>query len=75
MATLEEVLVPIYLLHRFQVEAVANSLGGLYFTHAVKYDGEIPTTMVDPAEFNGGRSDTLIDYDHSRCCVVVCLRL
>ncbi len=50
MATLEEVLVPIYLLHRYQVEAVAKSLGGLYFTHAVKNDGEIPTTMVDPAE-------------------------
>ncbi|HVS98676.1 MAG TPA: zinc-dependent metalloprotease [Puia sp.] len=50
MATLEEVLVPIYLLHRYQVEAVAKSLGGLYFTHAVKNDGEEPTKMVDPAE-------------------------
>jgi hypothetical protein len=50
MATLEEVLVPIYLLHRYQVEAAAKSLGGLYFTHAVKNDGELPTKMVDPAE-------------------------
>ncbi len=50
MATLEEVLVPIYLLHRYQVEAAAKSLGGLYFTHAVKNDGEEPTKMVDPAE-------------------------
>ena len=50
MATLEEVLVPIYLLHRYQVEAVAKSVGGLYFTHAVKNDGEEPTRMVDPAE-------------------------
>jgi hypothetical protein len=50
MATLEEVLVPIYLLHRYQVEAVAKSVGGLYFTHAVKNDGEVPTKMVDPAE-------------------------
>jgi len=50
MATLEEVLVPIYLLHRYQVEAAAKSLGGLYFTHAVKNDGEVPTKMVDPAE-------------------------
>ncbi len=38
MATLEEVLVPIYLLHRYQVEAVAKSVGGLYFTHAIKND-------------------------------------
>jgi Met-zincin/Domain of unknown function (DUF5117) len=50
MATIEEVLVPIYLLHRYQVEAVAKSLGGLYFTHAVKNDGEEPTKMVDPAQ-------------------------
>ncbi|HLZ85687.1 MAG TPA: zinc-dependent metalloprotease, partial [Puia sp.] len=50
MATLEEVLVPIYLLHRYQVEAVAKSVGGLYFTHAVKNDGQEPTKMVDPAE-------------------------
>jgi hypothetical protein len=50
MATLAEVLVPIYLLHRYQVEAAAKSVGGLYFTHAVKNDGEEPTKMVDPAE-------------------------
>lgn len=48
MATIEEVLVPIYLLHRYQVEAVAKALGGLYFTHAVKNDGQVPTKMVDP---------------------------
>ena len=50
MATIEEVLVPIYLLHRYQIEAVAKSVGGLYFTHAVKNDGQIPTKMVEPAE-------------------------
>lgn len=49
MATLQEVLVPIYLLHRYQIEAVAKSLGGLYFTHAVKNDGQAPTALVDPA--------------------------
>jgi len=49
MATLEEVLVPIYLLHRYQIEAVAKSLGGQYFTHALKNDGQAPTQMVDPA--------------------------
>ncbi len=50
MATLEEVLVPIYLLHRYQVEAVAKSVGGLYFTHALKNDGQEPTKMVEPTE-------------------------
>lgn len=48
MATIHEVLVPIYLLHRYQIEAVAKSVGGQYFTHAVKGDGQVPTAMVDP---------------------------
>jgi hypothetical protein len=50
MATLEEVLVPIYLLHRYEIEAVAKSIGGLYFTHAVKNDGQIPTKFVEPEQ-------------------------
>lgn len=50
MATIEEVLVPIYLLHRYQIEAVAKSVGGLYFTHAIKNDGQVVTRMVEPAE-------------------------
>ncbi|MFC6225296.1 zinc-dependent metalloprotease [Hymenobacter artigasi] len=49
LATLEEVLVPVYLLHRYQVEAVAKSLGGMYFTPAIKGDGQVPTQLVDPA--------------------------
>ena len=50
MATIEEVLVPMYLLHRYQVLAAAKSIGGLYYTHAIKNDGQVPTKMVDPAE-------------------------
>lgn len=50
MATIEEVLVPIYFLHRYQIEAVAKSLGGLFFTHAIKNDGQVVTKMVEPAE-------------------------
>jgi len=50
MATLEEVLVPVYLLHRYQVEAAAKSLGGLFFTHAIKNDGQVVTKMVEPEE-------------------------
>jgi hypothetical protein len=49
MSTLEEVLVPMYLLHRYQIEAVANSVGGLYFTHALKNDGQVVTRMIEPA--------------------------
>jgi len=50
LATLEEVLVPMYLLHRYQVAATAKTLGGLYFTPAVKGDGQVPTRLVAPAE-------------------------
>lgn len=50
MATLEEVLVPVYLLHRYEIEAASKSLGGLFFTHALKNDGQTITKMVEPAE-------------------------
>jgi hypothetical protein len=50
MARLEEVLVPIYLLQRYQVEAAAKTLGGLYYTYAVKGDGQTITKLVEPAE-------------------------
>jgi len=50
MATLEEVLVPMYLLHRYQVLAAAKSIGGLYYTHALKNDGQLPTKMVEPMQ-------------------------
>ncbi len=50
MATIEEVLVPIYLLHRYQVEAASKMLGGLYYTFALKNDGQPVTKFVLPAE-------------------------
>jgi hypothetical protein len=36
MAMLEDVLVPIYLFHRYQIEAVSKVVGGLYYSYAVK---------------------------------------
>ncbi len=38
MATLEDVLVPAYLFHRYQVEAAASVLGGLYYHHKLRGD-------------------------------------
>ena len=49
VASLEEVLVPLYFSHRYQVEATAKVLGGLYYTYAVKGDGQ-PTTRLIPAQ-------------------------
>ena len=39
MATLEEVLVPLYLHHRYQMEAAAKVLGGQEYTYALRGDG------------------------------------
>src|SRR4029450_9042621 len=39
MATIEEVLVPLYLHHRCQVESAASTVGGIYFVYAVRGDG------------------------------------
>ncbi len=50
LAHIEDVLVPIYMFHRYQVVAASKVLGGLYYTYAIRGDGQIPTTMVPPAE-------------------------
>ncbi len=47
LATLENVLVPLYLSHRYQVEAAAKVIGGVQFTYAVRGDGKIANEMVD----------------------------
>ncbi|RMD89348.1 MAG: peptidase, partial [Calditrichaeota bacterium] len=50
LATLEEVLVPVYLMHRYQTEAAAKVLGGLFYTYAVRGDGQKITEVVDADE-------------------------
>ena len=40
LAEIEEVLVPIYLLHRFQIEAVGKLIGGQYFSYNLRGDGQ-----------------------------------
>lgn len=47
LATLEEVLVPIYLLHRYQIQAVAKLIGGQYFTYGLRGDGQAAPLAVD----------------------------
>jgi hypothetical protein len=43
MAMLEDILVPIYLFHRYQVEAVSKLVGGMNYSYAIKGDGQITT--------------------------------
>jgi hypothetical protein len=38
MATLEEVFVPMYMFHRYQVQGAAKVLGGAYYTYALNGD-------------------------------------
>jgi len=42
LATLEEVLVPLYLHHRYQVEAAASVVGGVDYIYALRGDGRTP---------------------------------
>ena len=43
MAMLEDVLVPIYLFHRYQLEAVVKQVGGLNYSYALRGDGQLIT--------------------------------
>ncbi len=47
MATMEEALVPLYLRHRYQVEATAKLLGGLTYTYALRGDQQ---ALMEPVE-------------------------
>ena len=46
MSSIEEVLVPMYLLHRYQIEAAAKVVGGLEYNYAVKGDGQLITKLL-----------------------------
>lgn len=46
LATLEEVLVPVYLIHRFQLHAVGKLIGGEDFYYAMRGDGQPISTPV-----------------------------
>jgi len=50
LASLEEALVPIYLLHRFQIEAVGKLIGGSYFAYRMRGDGQDDARPVPVAQ-------------------------
>ncbi|WP_420153783.1 zinc-dependent metalloprotease [Siphonobacter sp.] len=50
MATLEEALVPLYLFHRYQVEAASKVVGGVFYTYAVRGDKQKVMEYVSGAE-------------------------
>jgi hypothetical protein len=50
MSQLADVLVPLYLMHRYQTEAAAKEIGGLDYRYAVRGDGQEVTSIVSPAD-------------------------
>lgn len=49
VATLQERLAPLYFWHRFALNAVTKTLGGMTYSNAVRGDGQIPTRPIDGA--------------------------
>jgi len=60
MARLEDVLVPIYFSHRYQVEAAAKVLGGMQYSYAVKGGSQEPVQMISAAEQNAALDALLL---------------
>jgi hypothetical protein len=50
MAMLEDVLVPVYLFHRYQLEAAAKLVGGMNYTYALRGDGQLLTKILSRQE-------------------------
>jgi len=50
MATLEEVLVPIYFFHRYQLEAAVKVIGGLNYRYALRGDGQPVAELLTPEQ-------------------------
>jgi hypothetical protein len=50
MAQLEDTLVPLFLLHRYQTEAAAKQIGGLDYRYVLRGDGQLVMQIVPAAE-------------------------
>ncbi|MDB5092301.1 MAG: hypothetical protein JWO85_402 [Candidatus Eremiobacteraeota bacterium] len=50
LATLEDALVPMYLLHRYQAEAATKAIGGQWYAYALRGDGQQPLRSVAAAD-------------------------
>ncbi len=48
LATVEDALVPIYFMHRYQLEGTAKLIGGLDYSYSIKGDGQVETKMLEP---------------------------
>ena len=49
VALLQEVLAPVYLYHRYQLDAAVKTVGGLEYSYAINGDGQAVTTPISAA--------------------------
>ncbi len=63
VAELEDVLVPVYLLHRYQVEAVSQSIAGQDYRYAVRGDGQLITRTIPGDEQRAALTSMLKTLD------------
>jgi len=63
MSQLEDTLVPLYLLHRYQTEAASKLIGGLDYRYAVRGDGGMVSALVAPHEQRRALSAVLQTLD------------
>ena len=59
LATLENVLVPVYLMHRYQAEAATKLIGGVNYTYAARGDGQPPNEPLPPEQQRAALSAVL----------------
>ncbi|MEM0939314.1 MAG: zinc-dependent metalloprotease [Bacteroidota bacterium] len=50
MSSIEEVLVPMYLFHRYQVDATSKLIGGMNYSYALRGGDEVVTEMLSSSE-------------------------
>ena len=50
LAALEDTLVPLYLMHRYQTEAATKIVGGLNYRYQLRGDGQMNAEIVSPEE-------------------------
>ena len=57
---LEKILVPVYLMHRYQIEAVSKMIGGSYYSYSVKGDASDPKVVPVTKADQGRATDALL---------------
>ncbi len=63
MALLEQILVPLYLSHRYQTEAAVKLIGGVHYSYAMRGDGQTVTEIVSATEQSAAFDAVLATLD------------